>query len=104
VGQEGLPAAARDLLTEIQHSLFEKALRFRNEHTHSPASYEELRQVLQEGWAESWWCGESDCEAQIKEDTKATTRCIPFDQPGGEARCIRCDRPAKERAIFARAY
>ena len=104
VPQEGLAAAARDLLAEIQGSLFERALTFRKEHTHSPDTYDEFRQIVQEGWAEAWWCGEGDCEAQIKEDTKATTRCIPLDQPGGAGLCIRCARPAKERAIFARAY
>jgi prolyl-tRNA synthetase len=104
VPMERLPEAVRDLLEEIQASLFERALKFRNEHTHSPRDYDEFRQVVQEGWAEAWWCGQADCEAQIKDDTKATARCIPFKQPGGGGRCIRCERPAAEWAIFARAY
>jgi prolyl-tRNA synthetase len=104
VPMERLGDAVRGLLDEVQASLFERARRFRIEHTHSPRDYDEFRQVVQGGWAEAWWCGEQDCEAQIKDDTKATTRCIPFDQPGGSGRCIRCERPATERAIFARAY
>jgi prolyl-tRNA synthetase len=104
IRQEGLASAAGDLLSEIQSSLFERALGFRKEHTHSPLTYEEMREVVEKGWAEAWWCGEPDCEAQIKEDTKATTRCIPFEQPGGTGSCIHCGRPARERAIFARAY
>jgi len=101
---EGLPQAAGDLLDDIQHSLFERARLFREDHTHAPRSYDEFRQVVEAGWAKAWWCGEPDCESQIKNDTKATTRCIPFDQPGGEGTCIRCAKPAKEQAIFARAY
>jgi prolyl-tRNA synthetase len=104
VRQEGLPAAVGDRLAEIQRSLFDRALSFRKHHTHLPVSYDEFRQSVQEGWAEAWWCGEPECELQIKEDTKATTRVIPFDQPGGAGACIRCSKPAKERAVFARAY
>jgi len=50
------------------------------------------------------WCGERQCEAEIKEETKATTRCIPPEQPGGSGVCIHCGRPASEVAIFAKAY
>ena len=59
---------------------------------------------MEKGWAISWWCGDAACEAAIKEDTKATTRCIPLEQPGGEGTCIRCGGTAKEVAVFARAY
>jgi prolyl-tRNA synthetase len=104
VRQEGLPAVVGDRLAEIQRSLYDRALSFRKDHTHLPGSYDEFRQSVQQGWAEAWWCGEPECELQIKEDTKATTRVIPFDQPGGAGPCIRCSRPAKERAVFARAY
>jgi prolyl-tRNA synthetase len=99
-----LASVVGELLIEIQASLFERARGFRLDHTHSPQDYDEFRQIVQEGWAEAWWCGEPECESQIKEDTKATTRCIPFDQPAGGGRCIRCGQPASERAIFARAY
>jgi prolyl-tRNA synthetase len=104
VRQEGLPAVVGDRLAEIQRSLYDRALSFRKDHTHLPGSYDEFRESVQQGWAEAWWCGEPECELQIKEDTKATTRVIPFDQPGGAGPCIRCSRPAKERAVFARAY
>ncbi len=104
VPASGLAEAVRGELQDIHRSLFERALEFRRAHTHDPRGYEEFKEVVQDGWAESWWCGEAECEAQIKEDTKATTRCIPLDQPGGTGRCIRCDKPASERAVFARAY
>lgn len=100
----GLADAVQAELENIHRSLFTRALDFRRAHTHDPKSYEEFQEVVQDGWAESWWCAEAECEAQIKEDTKATTRCIPLDQPGGEGRCIRCGRAARERAVFARSY
>ena len=93
-----------ELLTEIHASLYEKAVAFRDSHIFDPKDYEELKQVVQNGWAYSWWCGSKECEARVKEDTKATTRCIPLDQPGGTGRCVVCGEPAHEKVYFARAY
>jgi prolyl-tRNA synthetase len=100
----GLATQVQQMLDEIQASLYRRAGTFRREHTHSPADYEELKQVVQIGWADAWWCEQAACEAQIKDDTRATTRCIPLDQPGGKGTCIRCGEPATRRAIFARSY
>jgi prolyl-tRNA synthetase len=100
----GLAGVVQQMLDEIHHSLFQRAEAFRRNHTHTPANYDELKQVVQDGWAEAWWCGESACEAQVKEDTRATIRCIPLDQPGGNGTCIHCGAPAAQRAIFARSY
>jgi len=100
----GLAEAVSAALREIHTSLYERALAFRQANTYEPKDYEEFKQVMEKGWAISWWCGDPACEAAIKEDTKATTRCIPLEQPGGEGPCIRCGRPAKEVAVFARAY
>jgi prolyl-tRNA synthetase len=63
-----------------------------------------MKDILQSGWALAWWCGEGECEATVKDETKATTRNIPLDQPGGTGRCIHCGKPARERALWARAY
>ncbi|HEX9680358.1 MAG TPA: proline--tRNA ligase [Anaerolineales bacterium] len=104
VPQQGLGRAVEDMLKEIQDSLHRQALDFRRAHTHDPADFAEFKEVVQHGWADSWWCGETNCEAEIKEETKATTRCIPLEQPGGQGVCIHCGKPASERAIFARAY
>jgi len=93
-----------ELLLAIHASLYDRAVAFRDSHIFDPKDYEEFKQVLNSGWALSWWCGEKACEATIKEDTKATTRCIPLDQPGGSGKCIHCGKPATEKAIFARAY
>jgi prolyl-tRNA synthetase len=104
VPRAGAGAAVRELLEEIQAVLYERALRFREEHTFEPEDYAEFREAIERGFVLAWWCEDAACEAAIKEDTRATTRCIPFDQPGGSGRCIRCDRPATKKAIFGRAY
>jgi prolyl-tRNA synthetase len=104
VPRSGVAAAAGDLLDDIQSSLYQRALRFREEHTAQPEIYAEFREAVERGFAFSWWCEEAACEAAIKEDTRATTRCIPFDQPGGTGACIHCGQPATKKAIFGRAY
>ena len=92
------------MLETIQASLFERALAFRKANTSEPESYEDLTRAVQKGWALSWWCGGAECEAQVKEDTRATTRCIPLDQQGGEGPCIVCGHKSSRKVIFARAY
>lgn len=93
------------LWENIQSSPYSRALDYRQaQHTHSPSDYNGLIEVLKNGWAFSLWCGSAECEAKVKEDTKATTRCIPLNQPGGEGNCIVCGKPAKLKVYFARAY
>jgi prolyl-tRNA synthetase len=104
IPRSGLESALADLLVDIQQSIFRRALDFQHQHTRQPANYEEFQQAVQEGWARAWWCGDAACENDIKDDTKATNRCIPLDQPGGGGICIHCGKPATEQAIFARAY
>ncbi len=99
-----LEAQAAEILQSIQASLFERALEFRRSHTFDPKDYEELKQVVDKGWAYSWWCGDPECEAQVKDETKATTRCIPLEQEPGQGTCIVCGKPATEKVIFGRAY
>jgi len=89
---------------EIQQALHDKALSFRKSHTHDAKTYEDLKKAVETGFALSGWCGSADCEAKIKEETRATMRCIPFEQDGAAGNCVACGKPAAERAIFARAY
>jgi prolyl-tRNA synthetase len=84
--------------------MFNKARAFRDANIHDPKNYDELKQIVTDGWAYSWWCGSADCEAKIKEETRATTRCIPLDQTGESGPCIYCGQPAAEKVYFARAY
>ena len=104
VAQSELVPSARRVLEEIQASMLAQATAFRDANIHDPKSFEELKEVVQDGWAFSWWCGRKDCEARVKEETKATTRNIPFDQPKESGTCIVCGEPAEQRVYFARAY
>jgi prolyl-tRNA synthetase len=107
-----LPVNVEKLLAEIQDSLHAKALSFRRSNTHNAQTYDEFKKAVENGFAFSGWCGSGECEGKIKEETRATMRCIPLDQeavlgPGGGAasgKCVYCGQPAKDRAIFARAY
>ena len=89
-----------DLLTEIQASLYKRAVEFRDAHIHEPKDYEELKTIVEDGWAYSWWCGDPACEAKVKEDTKATTRCIPLDQPGGKGQMHRLRQRSHREGTF----
>jgi prolyl-tRNA synthetase len=100
----GLPATIESLLAEIQQSLHDKALAFRKSNTHDAKTYDDLKKAVESGFALSFWCGSADCEAKIKEETRATMRCIPLEQEGRGGNCVYCAQPATARAIFARAY
>jgi prolyl-tRNA synthetase len=104
VPQAGLAATVSGLLSEIQDSLLRRATAFRDANIHDSKDYEELKQVVQDGWAFSWWCGSTECEAKVKEETKATTRNMPLDQPEGTGKCIVCGEKAEKRIYFAKAY
>jgi prolyl-tRNA synthetase len=104
IPQAGIAEAVGMALAEIQKSLYDRALAFREANTAEPKDYAEFKAAVEKGFALACWCGSADCEAKIKEETKATMRCIPLEQPWGPGRCILCNRPAKEKAIFARAY
>jgi prolyl-tRNA synthetase len=111
-GREGKSGASLDdllgeveeMLATIQADLHRRALHFREEHTYDPQDYGEFQEAVSQGFAYSWWCGDVECETRIKDDTKATIRCIPLDQESGKGQCIHCGGEATERAIFARAY
>jgi prolyl-tRNA synthetase len=104
VPQQGIAAAVTQQLEEIQRALFDRALAFRKSHTADANDYEELKKAVETGFAFSWWCGSGDCEAKIKDETKATMRCIPLEQPGGSGQCVYCGKQSSEKAIFAKAY
>jgi len=104
VALSGLLSAVHDQLDAIQKNLYAQALRFREENTFYPANYEELQEAVGKGFALAYWCGDAGCEAAIKEDTKATIRCIPLQQDGTTGHCVYCGKEAKEKAVFARAF
>ncbi len=103
--QAGLVEAVGDTLNAIQTAMLAAATAFRDAHIHEARNYEELKEIVANGWARAYWCGDLACEAQIKEETKATNRCIPLDQEGaGAGTCVVCGRPAQEWSYWARAY
>jgi prolyl-tRNA synthetase len=104
---EGLVAHVEGLLSAIQRALYDRALKFREEHTSSTDSYDEFKQIMEgrPGFVVSPWCGSAACEAAIKADTQATIRNIPFDAPSAAGKkCLRCDGPATVHGWFAKAY
>ena len=104
VSQENLSLQVGEMLSMIQSTLFEKAVAFRDANTHEPENFTSFKEIIGHGWAFAWWCGGNHCEQKIKEETKATIRCIPLEQPDGEGRCIYCGEPAVEKVYFAKAY
>lgn len=106
VSQEGLVERVGKLLEDIQDSIYQKALTFRDTHTTQVDTYEEFKQVLEEktGFVSAHWDGTKETELLIKEETKATIRCIPLDAVEEEGVCIRTGKPSSKRVLFARAY
>jgi prolyl-tRNA synthetase len=105
VPQDGIADTVGAMLKTIQANMLEKATQFRDAHIHEPEDYEAFKQIIAEdGWCYVWWKASAENEAQIKEDTKATLRCIPLDQPGGKGRCIFSGEETAEKAYFAKAY
>ncbi|MGX1641972.1 proline--tRNA ligase [Sphingobacterium sp. NPDC055431] len=106
VQQAGLPDRIAALLGEIQDNIYNKALTFRDEHITEVNSYEEFKQVLEEkgGFISAHWDGTVETEKRVKEETKATIRCIPLDAKEEEGVCIFTGKPSKQRVLFAKAY
>ncbi len=94
------------LLDEIQQNIYQRALKFRQEMTTRVDSYEEFKKVLDDkgGFVLAHWDGTAETEAKIKEETKATIRCIPLDAPEEQGKCVYSGKPSNKRVLFARAY
>jgi prolyl-tRNA synthetase len=94
------------LLEDIQQNIYQKALKFRNEKITRVDSYDELKKVLDEkgGFVSAHWDGTAETEAKIKEETKATIRCIPLDEAQEEGKCVFSGKRSGQRVLFARAY
>ena len=103
---EGLSKKIKNLLSEIQHSLYNKAIDFRNEHITEVDSFDAFKEVLEEkgGFISAHWDGTAETEQKIKDATKATIRCIPYDTPDEAGVCVFSGAPSKGRVLFAKAY
>lgn len=95
-----------ELLETIQNDLYQKAEKFLQNNTRSVDSYDEFKKVVENnrGFIKALWCEDASCEAKIKEETKANTRCLPLDAPEEKGTCVACNKPATHRWIFAVAY
>ncbi|HPR31586.1 MAG TPA: proline--tRNA ligase [Prolixibacteraceae bacterium] len=95
-----------DLLESIQKNIFTKALDYRNAHITPVDTWEEFKEILNTkgGFLSAHWDGTTETEQKIKEETKATIRCIPFDSPDEDGKCIYSGKPSGRRVLFAVAY
>jgi prolyl-tRNA synthetase len=94
------------LLTEIQDGLFQKALKYRDSMIHKVENYEQFKDVLENkgGFISAHWDGTPETEERIKQETKATIRCIPLNNPLEDGVCIYSGKPSIQRVLFAKAY
>ncbi|HQT23555.1 MAG: proline--tRNA ligase [Sphingobacteriales bacterium 17-39-43] len=106
ISREGILEHIENLLTDIQQSIYNKALKFRNENTREANSYEEFKELLdtKAGFISAHWDGTSETEKRIKDETKATIRCIPLNNKPEDGTCIVTGKPSTQRVLFARAY
>lgn len=106
VSMDGLSERIVQLLDEVQASIFNKALQFRDAHITKADSWAEFELLLKEkgGFISAHWDGTAETEERIKELTKATIRCIPLDNAHEEGKCILTGKPSRQRVLFAMAY
>ncbi|MCD6100406.1 MAG: proline--tRNA ligase, partial [Candidatus Marinimicrobia bacterium] len=101
---EKIVGLVKEKLTVIQQNLFKKALKFREENTFRVSSYDELNEAMERGgFAIGYWAGTLEDERKIQEETKATIRCIPFEQEG-EGKCILTGKKTSTLVVFAKSY
>ncbi|MBP5412685.1 MAG: proline--tRNA ligase [Bacteroidales bacterium] len=97
--------AIPQLLEDIQENIFRKAKKFRDDHIIKVDTWEEFEKAIEKGgFVSAHWDGTTETEVAIKEKTKATIRCIPFNNPQEDGKCILTGKPSKERVLFAKAY
>ncbi len=105
VNFEGIEDYVENLLNDIQANIFKKAVDYRTQHTTIVDSYDEFKEKIEEGgFILAHWDGTPETEEKIKEETKATIRCIPFDGDKTPGKCMVTGKPSAQRVIFARAY
>lgn len=109
VDRESVVGEIKTLLEEIQKNLFDRALKFREENTVFVEKYGDFLPLFEgekaPGFVEAFWCGNPECEAEVKADTKATVRCLPFGrQENISGRCFHCGKEAHHFAVFAKSY
>jgi prolyl-tRNA synthetase len=102
---EGITEHVKELLSEMQVNIYEKALKFRGDNTFRVDTWDQFKEQIEKGgFLLAHWDGTPETEEKIKEETKATIRCIPLDAPAEDGKCVYSGAPSNKRVIFARAY
>ena len=106
VSLDEIDAKVGELLETIQKDMFERAKAHRDSHTHAALNWDEFKNIIdnEQGFVKAMWCGETACEEAIKDETGASTRCMPFAQEHLSDVCVHCGKPAKKMVYFGRAY
>ena len=106
VSLDELEKAVEKLLQDINNNLLYKAKTMRDEKTYIIKTFDEMKEVMdiQPGFVKAMWCGDAECEENIKDETGVTIRCIPFEQENLGDKCAFCDKEAKHMVYLARAY
>jgi prolyl-tRNA synthetase len=103
---DGLADKIKEVLDTMQKEMLERARAHRDAHTYVATNYEEFKETVatKPGFVKAMWCGEQACEDKIKEDTTATSRCMPFEQEHLSDVCVCCGKPAKKMVYWGKAY
>lgn len=106
VALDELEAKVTETLDTMQKDMLERARQHRDKHTYVATNYDEFKEILatKPGFVKAMWCGDEACELKIKEDTTATSRCMPFAQEHLADTCVCCGKPAKTMVYWGKAY
>ena len=106
VSEAELVPRLKSLLDDIQANMFKQAKDFLNSNIREVDNFDEFKQIIEEkrGFIKAHWCGSSECEQKVKEETGATLRCIPFNQDSPEGKCIVCNKASDKVVYFAKSY
>ena len=106
VSLDEIEQKAGEIMETMQKDMLERARAHRDSHTYDAQDYEEFQDIIahKPGFVRAMWCGDEACELKIKEDTTATSRCMPFDAQPIDTRCVCCGKPAKALVYWGKAY
>ena len=106
VSLDEIEQKAGEIMETMQKDMLERARAHRDSHTYDAHDYEEFQDIIahKPGFVRAMWCGDEACELKIKEDTTATSRCMPFDAQSIDTRCVCCGKPAKALVYWGKAY
>ena len=106
VAIDDIPAKVSELMETIHKDMYDRALKHREENTHIARNWDEFKNIIEnkQGFIKAMWCGDRACEEAIKEETGASTRCMPFEQEEISDVCVHCGKKAYKMVYFGRAY